>query len=294
LGVASTPEPKPEPEAVETPAERQAREREESLGALAAIPMAEWSVEQSFQWVGLLELPMSMADSVQAFVVDDEIDGEELENFIAKTLQKSLKRAKFADFSEVSQLLLEQRDLMLASQQHAAGAPLPAPALRVEFDRKLDLLGSGRFGNVFRCTLDGEPGFAVKRVDALKASLVSKEIEVLTLVRKTDEGGHPNVVKYFSKEEDTDFVYICMELCDTETLDSRIKKMVGEGLRMDAVRQLFGGIDYLHELNIIHRDLKPANILFRGAVLKICDMGQVCQQSLNTLLHLVFCGRLCI
>jgi serine/threonine protein kinase len=70
--------------------------------------------------------------------------------------------------------------------------------------------------------------------------------------------------------------------------------MVGEGLRMDAVRQLFGGIDYLHELNIIHRDLKPANILFRGAVLKICDMGQVCQQSLNTLLHLVFCGRLCI
>ena len=242
--------------------------------------MTEWSVQQTIEWVGLLEIPTEMADRIQAFVDNDEIDGEELENFNAKRLQKSLKRAEFADLAGLAQVVLEQRDLMLARQPTAAGAPLlTTPALRVEFDRRLDLLGSGRFGNVFRCRLDGEAGFAVKRVDALKASLVSKEIEVLTLVRKTDEGGHPNVVKYFSKEEDKDFVYICMELCDTETLDSRIKKMAGQSLRMDAVRQLFGGIEYLHNLNIIHRDLKPANILFRGAVLKICDMGQVCLDS---------------
>ena len=39
-----------------------------------------------------------MANRIQAFVVNDEIDGEELENFNAKRLQKSLKKAEFADW----------------------------------------------------------------------------------------------------------------------------------------------------------------------------------------------------
>ena len=66
-----------------------------------------------------------------------------------------------------------------------------------------------------------------------------------------------------------------MELCDDGlTLDHRINAMVTNGERMAAVHQLFQGIQYLHGLKIVHRDLKPANILFKGDVLKICDMGQ--------------------
>ena len=124
---------------------------------------------------------------------------------------------------------------------------------------------------------------------------MTKEIDALSRAADTEDGGHRNVVRYYGKDEDQFFVYICMELCDTETLDSRIKKMGGEDLRMDAVQQLFSGIEYLHELNIIHRDLKPANILFRGAVLKICDMGQVglpttSQDILLPLCLSVLCG----
>ena len=143
----------------------------------------------------------------------------------------------------------------------------------MQFDRKKDLLGSGRFGHVFRCRLSGDDDeYAVKRVDAIKAALVTKEVEVLTRARKTDEGGHPNVVQYFHRETDLDFVYLCMELCDQGTLDERIGGISGAEERLGLVKQLFAGVEYLHGLDIIHRDLKPANILFKGAVLKICDM----------------------
>lgn len=287
LDLEPEPEPnlEPEPE-VETDAQREERGRFASLQALRSVAMKDWTAEQVVSWVQLAELPATIVDQVQTYVIDDDIDGEELEALIQKGLQKTLKKAKFEKSEAMAQSILAKRDQMLewqASDSEATSRPNadgnePAARtthqLRVQFDRKLDLLGSGRFGHVFRCRFDGEDGYAVKRVDALKASLVSKEIEVLTLVRKTDEGGHPNVVKYFSKEEDSDFVYLCMELCDTETLDFRIKRVTDTNVRLQAVRQLFSGIEYLHGLNIIHRDLKPANILFRGAVLKICDMGQ--------------------
>eukprot|EP01047_Picozoa_sp_COSAG01_P033731 COSAG01_NODE_2496_length_7573_cov_15.650120_1_plen_1328_part_00 len=270
----------PEPELVaETAAEREQREREAALQLLASLPMAEWTVEQTVEWVGLAfpaVLPSAAVECVQAFVVEDETDGEDLEELTPKRLQKDLKKAGVQDPALVTQVLLEHRDAMLSQQQGSSsggrqGKPL---ALRVEFDRKADLIGSGRFGHVFKCKLDGEDGYAVKRVDAIKAREIAKEIEVLTRAVKTDKGGHPNVVRYLCREEDQDFVYICMELCDVETLDSRVRRMESTASRLDAGTQLFSGVQYLHELHIIHRDLKPANILFKGDVLKICDMGQ--------------------
>eukprot|EP01047_Picozoa_sp_COSAG01_P050593 COSAG01_NODE_5128_length_4469_cov_4.067506_2_plen_1140_part_00 len=272
-------EPEPEPETFrETEEERCAREREASTQILAVVPMSKWSEEQTREWAAQLQLPAKTLQQFEAFVAEEETDGEELENWIQKTLHKSLKKTKMFDNPiDVAEAVLAQRDRMLAMQVDSGGGEGVAATqqpLRVQFDRKDDLLGGGRFGKVFRCRLDGEDGFAVKRIQVLDASLVSKEIEVLTRARTTDEGGHPNVVKYFLKESDVDFVYICMELCDSETLDTRIRRMSAPEARLRAVRQLFSGVQYLHGLHIIHRDLKPTNILFKGSCLKICDMGQ--------------------
>ena len=123
--------------------------------------------------------------------------------------------------------------------------------------------------------------FAVKRVDAIKAELVTKEVEVLQRAARTC--CHANVVQYYGKEEHDDFVYIHMELCDYERapggalaacdLAARVGRLApAEASR--AVGELFSGLAYLHRNNIVHRDLKPTNILFKEGVLKICDMGQ--------------------
>ena len=85
--------------------------------------------------------------------------------------------------------------------------------------------------------------------------------------------GHPNVVRYYSKLEDDDWVYIVMALCD-ETLESRVANggLAPRAARAAACAELCAGLGYLHSLEITHRDLKPTNILFKGATLKICDM----------------------
>jgi serine/threonine-protein kinase/endoribonuclease IRE1 len=213
------------------------------------------------------------------------MDGEELESCTPKRLLKMLKKQAVDEPQAVADAIMQQRDKITAGGG-APGSDLnmnSSPSrshmnLRVEFDRAPnggDWLGSGRLGNVFKCSLDGVSGYAVKRVDIFKSELVMKEIEVLTgLSVKSNEGGHVNVVRYFCREQDQDFIYICMELCDKETLATRVREMVSMDVRTQAVKQLFAGIDYLHRLKIVHRDLKPANILFKGDVLKICDMGQ--------------------
>jgi serine/threonine protein kinase len=278
------PEPAPEPEP-ESAEEAAARERMERLARLTAVALGEWSEEQVQDWLATLELPSDCLEAVRSAFEDNDMDGEELESCTPKRLLKMLKKQAVDEPQAVADAIMQQRDKVTAGGG-APGSDLnmnSSPSrshmnLRVEFDRAPnggDWLGSGRLGNVFKCSLDGVSGYAVKRVDIFKSELVMKEIEVLTgLSVKSNEGGHVNVVRYFCREQDQDFIYICMELCDKETLATRVREMVSMDVRTQAVKQLFAGIDYLHRLKIVHRDLKPANILFKGDVLKICDMGQ--------------------
>ena len=113
---------------------------------------------------------------------------------------------------------------------------------------------------------------------------MTKEIDALSRAADTEDGGHRNVVRYYGKDEDQFFVYIYMELCDFARLASgvlvpcdlsvRVAQLATPAERQRAAEQLFDGIEYLHAHQIVHRDLKPTNILFKGGVLKICDMGQ--------------------
>jgi hypothetical protein len=79
-----------------------------------------------------------------------------------------LKKAGMqGDLPAAADAVLALRDALLAP---AVVAP---PPLRCAFDQERDRLGSGQFGHVFRCRLDGEAGqlHAVKRVDRIKAEL---------------------------------------------------------------------------------------------------------------------------
>ncbi|CAM9313075.1 unnamed protein product [Chrysoparadoxa australica] len=168
------------------------------------------------------------------------------------------------------------------------------------------VLGYGSHGTVvYRGFLEGRP-VAVKRM--LKAFHARADREISLLI---ESDGHPNVVRYFVREEAGEFVYLALQLCQL-SLHSAMAQLQrsaaaaadqtggrkGSGSKATASAPLRGallqvskGVAHLHGLRIVHRDLKPHNILLQRQpgtqaaaaltsteglarfVLKISDMG---------------------
>jgi hypothetical protein len=71
-------------------------------------------------------------------------------------------------------------------------------------------------------------------------------------------------VRYIDQQDDANFIYIAMTLCD-ETLEDRIQRkgLDQPAARLAACAKFCSGLAYLHELpsgSITHRDLKPSNL----------------------------------
>ena len=73
---------------------------------------------------------------------------------------------------------------------------------------------------------------------------------------------HPYVVKLDNFFEDSNFVYIILELCRRRSLMElhKRRKAITEPETRYFMRQILLGVEYLHEQKIIHRDLKLGNI----------------------------------
>ncbi|KAI9894501.1 MAG: bifunctional endoribonuclease/protein kinase ire1 [Vezdaea aestivalis] len=128
-------------------------------------------------------------------------------------------------------------------------------------------IGLGSNGTVvFQGNFEGRD-VAVKRMLAQFCDVADQEIAVL---QESDD--HPNVIRYFCKQESSGMVFIALELCET-SLQNLIAKpqdhpALGQATQKDlpnVLYQIASGVRYLHSLKIVHRDLKPQNILVAPA-----------------------------
>ena len=113
---------------------------------------------------------------------------------------------------------------------------------------------------------------------------------------------HPNLITYYDKHEDRDFIYLAIEKCEgnLENLIELMKeikssppdnfdwhnKTLGALYKNDVnflnspefisslMHQALLGVKFLHDNGIVHRDIKPHNLLINKLRhVKLSDMG---------------------
>lgn len=182
-----------------------------------------------------------------------------------------------------------------AATSASSAAPKPLPALQAQepstlerclltgcgtVDRfaKLNRIDEGTYGVVFRAR-DRSSGevVALKQLKVQSARSEDgfpifslREISILTKLN------HPNIVN--CREVVTgitqDHIFMVMDYAEHElkVLLDRHEFSIAE--RKCLYKQLFAGVEYLHQRWIMHRDIKTTNILLNNSgILKLCDFG---------------------
>ncbi|KAK6505350.1 Cell cycle serine/threonine-protein kinase cdc5/MSD2 [Arthrobotrys musiformis] len=142
--------------------------------------------------------------------------------------------------------------------------------------RREKSLGEGGFARCFEVYNPDNEVFAAKVVS--KKSLSSQRMKSKFLgelqVHKTME--HPNIVRFKECFEDSQNVYMILELCNNKSLMDllRRRKFFTEPEARFFLIQMLGAVKYMHSRNVIHRDLKLGNIfLDENLNVKIGDFG---------------------
>ncbi len=149
-------------------------------------------------------------------------------------------------------------------------------------------IGKGSFSKVYMGYDDEHNHYAIKKIykknDIKYINLIEKEIEIM------EKLNHKNIVKLYDKIHTDKYIFLIMELCDSD-LNTYIKNNnLTENIIKEIMKQLIEVLKYIMDNNIVHRDLKPHNILINNDnTLKLADFG-FAKEFKETLLADTVCG----
>lgn len=132
----------------------------------------------------------------------------------------------------------------------------------------LDMLGTGTFGQVFRCCrADTKEVVAIKIIKNKPAYHAQGQLEIkiaTMLNNQYDPNDEKHIVRVLSTFEFRNHICVVFELLNMSLLDVLTQNQF-RGLPLQVVqkftRQILIAITTLQEANVIHCDLKPENIL---------------------------------
>ncbi|XP_035682855.1 serine/threonine-protein kinase PLK4-like [Branchiostoma floridae] len=159
----------------------------------------------------------------------------------------------------------------------------------------LNLLGRGGFACVYRArSISTGLEVGIKMIDkklmqaAGMVTRVRNEVEIHCQLK------HPAVLELYTCFEDSNYVYLVLEMCHNGELGSFLKKqgkVLTEEEARNFMRQIIEGLLYLHSHGIVHRDMTLSNLLLtRTMDVKIADFGLATRLKVPNEKHFTMCG----
>ena len=139
------------------------------------------------------------------------------------------------------------------------------------------LLGKGGFAKCYELTCQDTKKISAAKV-VVKASLVKSRAKqkLISEIKIHKSLRHPGVVLFEHYFEDSENVYIILEMCHNQTLNELLKrrKRLTEVETMCFAFQIIKALKYLHSHRVIHRDLKLGNLFLTDKMeIKCGDFG---------------------
>ena len=162
-------------------------------------------------------------------------------------------------------------------------------------------LGKGGFAKCYEMTnLKTLESFAAKifTKESLKKSRSKKNL--LSEIKIHQDLDHKNIVGFKHFFEDSNNVYVLLELWSNQTLNDLVKKR-GRLQEIEAkwfTLQIVDAVEYLHRVKrVMHRDLKLGNLFLHSnqeynsqMEIKLGDFGLACQLKSDDERKITLCG----
>jgi len=156
----------------------------------------------------------------------------------------------------------------------------PPPPLTMKSEKKTytrkNVLGEGGFAVCYEVVDEKGNTYAAKVVSKQSLKGEKQRSKLIGEIKIQKSLHHQNIVRFYDVFEDSENVYMIIEICRNMTLVELLKKR--KRLTEPEVRfymlQLIDATIYMHKKHVIHRDLKLGNLLLDDNMdLKIADFG---------------------
>ncbi len=137
---------------------------------------------------------------------------------------------------------------------------------------KITFLGTGSFGDVYKCF-----DVAEKRFKTFYNSKLGIEPSFINEISITSKLNHPNIVNILGMYIINNKIYMYTKYAESNIHQMIILNMITKDNLLYLIHQIVSGIYYLHSVKVTHNDIKPENILVyyidNKEIVRIADFG---------------------